>query len=213
MRKWKTYLFLCAMQSRWLSAVLIRWGRGGHDALNTPDPETGDAARWEFLANLSEMARYAVIVGYVRRLRPGGVVLDVGSSNGVLAAELRHDVSHYHGIELDPASVEAARGRHIPVADFAVADANTFSTTATYDVIVFNETIYYLHDPVNVLHRYAGFLKPGGIVIVSNYVARHLLRMPGEIARTFRVVDSTTVINAAACGWIIQVLQPHPAAD
>jgi 2-polyprenyl-3-methyl-5-hydroxy-6-metoxy-1,4-benzoquinol methylase len=211
MQKWKTYFYLCAMQSRWLSAFLIKVGRSGRDALRTPDPETGDSTRWAFLAELSELARYAMIVGYVRRLRPGGSVLDVGSSIGVLANELKGDVSRYHGIERDPASVETARQRAISVADFSVADANTFSTSDKYDVIVFNETIYYLNDPVNVLRRYVEFLKPGGIIIVSNYVARHLLRMPGVFAQNFRIVDQTTVINALGGGWVIQVIQPPSA--
>jgi SAM-dependent methyltransferase len=210
--RWKTYLLMMAMQSRWLTTLLTRVGRNGPDALATPDPNRGDAKRWEYLENLSELARYAVIVGYIRRMKPHATVLDVGASNGVLAEELKHDVRRIRGIEFDAASVRNAKDRSIAVAEFFEADANTYKTDDKFDVIVFNETMYYMRDPIQLLRRYAGYLQPGGILIVSNFIARYLLRFPDEIARHFQVVEQTTVVNSQGLGWTIQVVCPQAEA-
>jgi SAM-dependent methyltransferase len=207
MTKLKTYLLLWATERRWISFLLTRFYPGGHDACRSPDPNPGDADRWAYLTDLAEMPRYAVIVGYVRRLRPNGAVLDVGSSRGLLAEELKHDVARYRGIERDPTSVDMARLRNLAGAEFEVADANHYTTDDTFDVIIFNEVIYYLTNPAEVLRRYGEFLKPDGIMIISNYVARHLLRLPREIARSFELIDQATVINSQGIGWSVQAVR------
>jgi SAM-dependent methyltransferase len=214
MTKWKTCLLLCIMESRWTSSVLASIGWHTSDAVLAPDPEPGNAGHWEFLGNLTEMARYAVIAGYVRRLAPRGAVLDVGSSIGLLAEELKNEVSLYCGVERDPESVNKAKARNIRIADFVVADASSYTTTDLFDVVVFNETLYYLSDPIGVLRRYSQFLKPDGIIIISNFIARHLMRMPLEIAQNFHVIDQTTVINSHGRGWTIQaVRQPSMVGE
>ncbi len=206
--RWKTYFLMMALQSRWLTTLLTRVGRHGPDALVTPDPNRGDAKRWKYLEDLGELARYAVIVGYIRRMKPNATVLDVGTSNGVLAEELKHDVRHFRGIEFDGTSVQNAKNRNIAVAEFFEADANTYATNDKFDVIVFNETMYYMNDPIQLLSRYASYLEPGGMLIVSNFVARYLLRFPNEIARNFQLVEQTTVVNSRGLGWTIQVIRP-----
>lgn len=207
MQKWKTYLLLFAMQSRWMTALLTSAGRNVHDALKRPEPNRGDSKRWEYLGDLSELARYGVIVSYVRRLCPNAAVLDVGSSNGVLADELKADVRLLRGVECDPASVQKASERNLESAEFVVGDGNDYTTNDRFDVIVFNETLYYLHDPIAQLRRYAGFLRPGGILIVSNFIARYLLKFPSEIARNFDVIEQSTVLNSRGFGWTIQALR------
>lgn len=210
--QWKTPLFLLAMQSRWATGLLTSVGRRVRCALKEPEPMKGGSETWEYLGDLSELARYSVIVGYIRRLCPNASVLDVGSSNGVLAEELRSSVRKIRGIEYDPISVERASERNIENAEFEVADANTFTTTERFDVVVFNESLYYLHAPIDLLHLYAGFLRPGGVLVVSNFIARYLLKFPGEIARNFEVIEQSTVINSRGFGWTIQALRKPAGA-
>jgi SAM-dependent methyltransferase len=212
-RQWKTHLFLLAMQNRWATKLLTSVGRKVPCALKSPNPMKGGSETWEYLGDLSEVARYSVIVGLIRRLRPNASVLDVGSSNGVLAEELRWSVRKLRGIEFDPVSVERANERNIDGAEFLVADANTYTTADRFDVVVFNETLYYLHDPMELLQRYAGFLKPGGVIIVSNFVARYLLKFPGEIARNFDVIEQASVVNSRGFGWTIQALRNPAEAE
>src|SRR5262245_50731925 len=39
---------------------------------------------WDFLTGLEEVPHYSVIAGYLRFLKPGGSVLDVGCGEGIL---------------------------------------------------------------------------------------------------------------------------------
>src|SRR5687767_13442204 len=74
------------------SATLVRrvaaWetatGRGDAPAGKAAWEEQYRAGRWSFMRGLDESARYAVIAAFVRRLAPGGAVLDVGCGEGLL---------------------------------------------------------------------------------------------------------------------------------
>src|SRR5260370_2369275 len=58
------------------------------------------AGRWDFLAQLSELARFSVLAGYICHLKPGGAVLDTGCGQGVLLPRLPSPCySRYVGID------------------------------------------------------------------------------------------------------------------
>lgn len=48
-----------------------------------------------------------------------------------------------------------------------MTDLHGFESAARFDVIIFNQSLYYLNDPPAVLRRYAGMLAPDGHVIIS----------------------------------------------
>ena len=48
-----------------------------------------------------------------------------------------------------------------------MADAWAFESDERFDVIVFNQSLYYLTDPAGVLRKYRAMLRPGGRIIVS----------------------------------------------
>ena len=131
------------------------------------------AGRWTYLTAPKEQARLAVAALYVK-LFGGPRVLDIGCGSGQLFPLLeRERLASYTGVDLSRAAIEASA-----VADakarFVVASAEAFTppADARYDAILFNEVVYFLADPLAELARYAGFLAPGGVVIVSITRAR-----------------------------------------
>ena len=69
-----------------------------------------------------------------------------------------------------------------------------------YDLIVFNETLYYFDDPVACVRRYLQHLKPGGLLVVSNTVDYATM----DLIRTLRVhlpvIDENVVVNRVGFG-------------
>jgi 2-polyprenyl-3-methyl-5-hydroxy-6-metoxy-1,4-benzoquinol methylase len=127
---------------------------------------------WTYLSGIEQLPRYAVIEGWRRRLKPGGSVLDLGCGEGVLFEQIPSaDRVRYTGVDVSRVAIDAAarKIRDNSLERFVCADIVTFEPPpgSAFDVIVFNEVLYYLEDPIAVLHRYRAVLSPGGIVVVS----------------------------------------------
>jgi trans-aconitate methyltransferase len=78
---------------------------------------------------------------------------------------------YFLGVDYAQASIEKARERQLPQAEFEVADALHFEPVSEFDVIVFNEAFYYIEDRYKrrVLDRILGKLSKNGLLIVSIY--------------------------------------------
>lgn len=164
---------------------------------------------WDFLTGLSEAAHYAVIVGYADFLRPSGAVLDVGCGSGVLHDRFaRVGYERYVGVDISEVAVAQLQERRLADARFVAADAESFKTDETFDVVVFNESITYFADPIEGFGRYLRRVAPGGVAIVSCHVqsarAQAILR---EIERRHEVLDAT-VVSQDDTSWRVVVIRP-----
>ena len=78
---------------------------------------------------------------------------------------------------------------------FTVADAWAFDTDERFDVIVFNQSLYYLSEPAALLVKYQKLLTPNGRIIVSmvdNARTRAVWRL---IDPAMRIEDAMTTIQ------------------
>jgi SAM-dependent methyltransferase len=177
-----------------------------------PDTNLGNVDYWRRLEDLGEMAHYAVIVGYLRRFVAGGSVLDVGCGQGLLARDIAPFLGRYLGIDRDPASIKVATELAIANASFVAAEADTYVPRTTFDAIVFNESLYYLRDPLAILRRYADCLTPGGVIVTSIAAFRPALELIHMTGRVCELVDQTVVMNERGIVWAIQLLRPRRSA-
>ena len=63
--------------------------------------------------------------------------------------------------------IKKAQAKATATTRFVVGDMNEFTTTERFDVIVFNESIYFLQDMLAGLQRYEQVLAPDGLVCIS----------------------------------------------
>lgn len=163
--------------------------------------------RWSYLAGLKELAHYSIIVGYCASLKPGGRVLDVGCGEGVLQTRLSpQDCRRYLGIDFAAESIRHVAERADAVTDFQVADVATFATDLKFDVIVFNEILYYFENPLSIIQRYQDFLDTSGIMIVSMIMKRNNISIWNAIDTAFDTQDETAVFNRDGLCWKVKVL-------
>jgi 2-polyprenyl-3-methyl-5-hydroxy-6-metoxy-1,4-benzoquinol methylase len=99
-------------------------------------------------------------------------VLDVGCGCGTTYTCLRRRGVVYHGIDLSPAAVAAARAKSAadPDARFEVADFGGFAAAPAYDAVVLNEVLYYfpVQNVAGVLEKALGLIAhPAGVLVVS----------------------------------------------
>lgn len=148
------------------------------------DQKAAEACKTEnsYLGGLTQIdVRDAITASLVRSFSSCmRSVLDVGCGGGSLALEMaKNGMTRYLGLDISNVTIERARDTlraRLPSGDisfsFEVADLTCFAPAAelrSFDLIVFNEVLYYLRVEVAVAQviRYAQWLKPGGLICIS----------------------------------------------
>lgn len=206
-------LALIDLAARWLQLLSDRARRSDGLLQSAQSWEAQYAAgRWDFLAELSELGRFSVLAGYIGHLKPGGAVLDVGCGQGALLRRLPSArCSSYLGIDLSEAAIRVARKQHDERSNFLVADCEDYSPAQRFDVIVFNEVLCCLREPLRAVERYARSLQPAGLLLVSLCTAaRGSATILRRLERTYPVVDEVRVLHRGRnVSWVCVVLRPR----
>ena len=165
--------------------------------------------RWRYMSGLEELSRYSVVVGYVRFFKPDAKVLDLGSGEGILQERFGYEsYSRYLGVDVSQAAIDAARTREDSRTSFVCADVATFVPDGKFDVVVFNEVLYYLREPLAVMKHYEKFLSPGGIFIVSMFNNEELTHNWTTLECAYDFFDETRASNSkSGCSWSCRVWQ------
>jgi SAM-dependent methyltransferase len=186
-----------------------RVGRGDTPAAKTTWEEKYAAGRWDYMRELHELPRYAVIAALIHRVAPAGRILDVGCGEGLLVDELVPlGYGRYMGIDISEGAISAANtAKADDRTTFEAGDAETHPIPGEFDVVVFNESIAYFREPLDTLARYESLLATGGLFLVSMFVTpRH-----EAIARLFlpryRVLEQFTIGNRLGSSQI-KLLDP-----
>lgn len=162
---------------------------------------------WSRLRAPSEEARYREVRATTEAYAREGFVLDLGCSQGILQEGLTY--RRYLGVDNFAAAIDRAQSKSDDRTGFVCADASTFEAEEPPDVVVLNEVIYYLADPVATVQHHARQLAPGGVVIVSIYArawsSRRLLR---QLSSRLHLVE-TRLVQSGHLAWTIAVFRPN----
>ena len=106
-------------------------------------------------------------------LRGDEHILDVGSGDGKVSAELAHAVPRgsVTGMDASPQMIEFAKKtfptRKFPNLRFRVMDARKIKFDRQFDLVFSNAALHWVDDHETILRSAAPVLKPGGRLIVS----------------------------------------------
>jgi len=129
--------------------------------------------RWDNLKNDRERVRYKTIVDYIgKHGKSNSDILALGCGEGILLENLQgKDFNFFYGMDFSSVSIKKANNKQLDKSKFVCADIHTFTPEANYDVIVFNEAFYYIHETekANVLKTVLSHLNDNGILVISIY--------------------------------------------
>jgi 2-polyprenyl-3-methyl-5-hydroxy-6-metoxy-1,4-benzoquinol methylase len=197
---------LARFMNRWLLPILP-WIPVPHGLLHAllleDNQKENEADCWGRLRNPSELGRYSVIHGYVQHFAPDGSVLDVGCSDGILQERMGY--GRYLGIDAFANSIARAAHKADARTRFVHADAQTFEPDERFDAIIWNECLYYLKRPIDVITRYRGYLAPRGVMIVSmfyqTFATRRLFR---QLSVLGPVLADVRLVAPNGSAWVLR---------
>lgn len=145
--------------------------------------EEFESGELDYFADVRQLARYSVLVGYIRHLGATASILDVGCGAGVLAERLGDTpYERYLGIDPVPQAIEQAAHLADKRTRFEVAEYPS-RALGEFDAVVCNEVLYGVPDPERLLDDIATILPPGGSLLAS------IWRHPAEVG-LYRMLDS-----------------------
>ena len=171
------------------------------------DAEYSDG-RWAYMGQQHELARYWTLIGYMHSLGCDREYLDVGCGEGLLFQRFKPlNYQRFVGIDISDVAIERLCRHNDHRTSFLAADGDVYEPSGYFDVIIFNESLYYLREPVRSLERYAQSLKPEGCIIVSTYTtSRRSLAVLRDAKQKFKVFDETKTTQGQTC-WLCTVLK------
>jgi 2-polyprenyl-3-methyl-5-hydroxy-6-metoxy-1,4-benzoquinol methylase len=95
-------------------------------------------------------------------------VLDIGCSNGAFAEFITNKKSNIIGMDFDSNSLELAKTRHLPNAEFIVGDLTNLKKlypNKQFDVISMFMVLEHIENPMETVNHIYNLLKPGGFFI------------------------------------------------
>lgn len=91
--------------------------------------------------------------------------LDVGTGNGLLAADLSQKVPEVVAIDVDDDVLAAAR-EEVDDVDWILGDVMAYRFQRTFDVVASVAALHHLPDLRSALRRFAELTSPGGVLVV-----------------------------------------------
>jgi len=152
------------------------------------------SGRWDYL----DSDHSGEMVKIVERYANKGRILDVGCGPGILAGLLNlGSFEYYRGVDASSEAIAKARKRVSEKIHFDMGDIQSYECEDDFDLIVFEESLYYVpFFRYRLLKRYAARLRPGGVFIVTVADPRRFARMIGMIRRKFRVIEDRYFLNS-----------------
>jgi len=171
------------------------------------------SGRWNYLADLQEMTRYAVIGGYCRRSGSFSSVLDLGCGTGILRQWLPKEEFSYVGVDLSNIAIEAARRDWKDTGTkFVAMDAASFRPDRKFDAIIFNEVLYYFEQPAEVLRSFAAALEKNGKFVISLWESAESRLAWRRSRPALDVVDEVQIRHGSGLCWQIRLCRPRVLA-
>ena len=152
------------------------------------------SGKWDYF----EKEHSPDMVAVVERCARGGAVLDMGCGPGALPALLNPEsFESYVGIDASAEAIGRASKRQGDGIEFAVSDIQSYQCQGRFDVIVFEESLYYVpYFRKRLLDRYRRHLSCDGVFVVTVADVRRYRRMIGMIRKNFEILEDRCFENS-----------------
>ena len=161
--------------------------------------------KWEYLHDPLEGPRFEAVIAALQRYADKGSILEIGCGEGILQSRMQPgSYSRYVGVDLSEVAIQKATHLNNEITHYQAADMETFTTDEKFDVVLFNESVYYAKKPLQLMQRYAQYLKPGGHIILSIYKTADNEAVISKITSAWPVLEQKISSNERG-SWYCQV--------
>lgn len=159
--------------------------------------------KWDYMA--TENLRYQAIASLIdKHCEKKCAILDLGCGFGALNKYLKDiEYKEFLGIDLSVNAIHKAQKQGYKNATFITKDIHKFIPSIKYDIIIFNEVLYYLDNQIEMVKFFANHTKTPGYMIFSFYGYREDLIH--EIENLFELVHTEYIKQSDNKFWSVSL--------
>ena len=152
---------------------------------------------WEVLKSPLEVKRFDSVRNLIYKYASGGDILEVGCGEGLLQSGMdKQQYATFTGIDISAVAITRTAALQDTQHTYLHADMETWEPTGgLFDIIIFNESLYYASYPIPLMNRYFSFLKPGGAIILSVYETPPNKQLLDTIDRHYHTAEEMITEN------------------
>ena len=167
------------------------------------EKEYGSGA-WDWLSSTSEFAHYSMVAAYVQMRKSPASLLDLGCGEGVFLRYLDENLlSEYTGVDIAQSALDRIHPKRTSDR-YICSSLEAYRPDRKWDVILFNEVLYFMYSPVALLTKFENCLNPEGYIVISmhqktnpfcdnNRCLRKVLKHLGQAK--YEVIDNVEIDN------------------
>lgn len=155
------------------------------------------SGRWDYLNETAVAESYAAVLQVIARNLGGErTILELGCGEGILQARMPGDTySRFLGIDISRVAIRKAQRLRDEKTGYRVGNMETYAPPGRWDMIVFNEVLFYADDPVRLVKRYLPYLRPTGTLLVALRETPDSLETMQALEKEFVVLDQQYAEN------------------
>jgi predicted TPR repeat methyltransferase len=159
--------------------------------------------KWNFMGK--EQLRYNSIIELIKSCEIQNLkILDLGCGYGSLNHYLKKiEYEFCLGIDLSSNAISKAKKGNYKNSSFIVADIHQFKTEEKFDIIIFNEVLYYLDNQMEIVKKYSNYLSSKGYFIFSFYLVKEDLIL--ELNNNYKLIKTEVVKQSENVFWGISL--------
>jgi 2-polyprenyl-3-methyl-5-hydroxy-6-metoxy-1,4-benzoquinol methylase len=163
---------------------------------------------WDYLDGPGEKEHYEEIWNQIRKSEKSvHEILDFGCGSGTLLSYRSIANFKYVGIDFSQQAINMAQNKYHGY-HFECMDLQKYQSTDIYNVIVFNETLYYFNNPIKLMNRVmCKNLENDGIVVISMCQDVKNETIWKNIESTYDVVCKSTIKNHRGQIWDVKSIR------
>jgi len=166
--------------------------------------------KWAYLSDADQREHYDCIIDLYKHYGNNGVLLDIGCGVGLLYRYFMDTKTikehQYLGIDISAVAIAEAIDT-CKTENFRVVDYQTEKLDRKFDVIVFNETLYYFNHAGKTLQKCTDEnLNPGGIIIISMCDHERHDLIWQLIDKQYKIAATAKSANSNGISWTIKVI-------
>lgn len=189
--------------------VLNRFGFGNRVSTGIWEQQYHDGT-WNYLFSKEESAHYYAICKQIQKKVQAFSVFDIGCGNGALYHYLEEffgEEMKYSGIDISENAVKIATEK-FKRGSFKKVDYDYSDFEGKFDIVVFNETLYYFIKPMKTIEKvFQKNLKPGGMIVISMCEDKKHNMIWQNINEKYSILEEETVNNDKGQHWTIKTIQ------
>lgn len=170
------------------------------------------SGHWKYLNSFEQLHRYSIIAGTFHfYFGEDGTILDLGCGENILQTMLQFfKYQLYVGVDISETAIEKASSAKSENTKFICKDINLYYPENKFNMIIFNESLYYFENPNDLLRRYSKYLTNNGIILISMWDNKERNNKIWKMIKSnFTTINEIDIKFDNDKSWIIKIISPN----